>query len=177
MTWPSTTGEYEWVDCTIIIELVIWCLVIAFWLLNSPFGIKISLLTIVFTLSTSWSWSKVFVFFFCFASKIYLHVHFISQIAGMQISNAKDLGVNWVKDFIIGSLVEGEIQEIKELGAVIGFKNHRDIVGFLAHKQCKFIYCLCSVSSLLEYSFFFFNFQLGVPIWKLVLLLMPWFWT
>ncbi|XP_042394409.1 rRNA biogenesis protein RRP5-like [Zingiber officinale] len=67
----------------------------------------------------------------------YVQGYFLEEdkLAGMQISNVKDLDVNWLKDFRIGSLVEGEIQEIKELGAVIGLKNHRDIVGFLAHKQ------------------------------------------
>lgn len=60
------------------------------------------------------------------------------QIAAIQMSDVKDFDLSWVKEFSIGSLVEGEIQEIKELGVVLGFKNHHDVVGFVAHHQCKF---------------------------------------
>ncbi|URE17983.1 Suppressor of forked protein (Suf) [Musa troglodytarum] len=57
------------------------------------------------------------------------------KIAAIQMSDVKDFDLSWVKDFNIGSLVEGEIQEIKELGVVLGFKNHHDVVGFVAHHQ------------------------------------------
>ncbi|CAL9060989.1 unnamed protein product [Musa banksii] len=57
------------------------------------------------------------------------------KIAAIQMSDVKDFDLSWVKEFSIGSLVEGEIQEIKELGVVLGFKNHHDVVGFVAHHQ------------------------------------------
>ncbi|KAH7661832.1 Nucleic acid-binding proteins protein [Dioscorea alata] len=57
------------------------------------------------------------------------------KIAAMQALDAKNFNLNWVSDFRIGSVVEGEIQEIKEFGVVLSFKDHGDVVGFIAQHQ------------------------------------------
>lgn len=61
------------------------------------------------------------------------------QIAAMHALDAKNFNLNWVSDFRIGSVVEGEIQEIKEFGVVLSFKDHGDVVGFIAQHQCNCI--------------------------------------
>ncbi|WOL03965.1 rRNA biogenesis protein RRP5 [Canna indica] len=57
------------------------------------------------------------------------------KIVAMQNSDVKDFDLSWAKNFRIGSLVEGEIQEIKEMGVIVCFKNHNDVVGFVSHHQ------------------------------------------
>ncbi|KAM0952074.1 putative suppressor of forked, tetratricopeptide-like helical domain superfamily [Dioscorea sansibarensis] len=57
------------------------------------------------------------------------------KIAAMQALDAKNFNLNWVSGFKIGSVVEGEIQEKKEFGVVLSFKDHGDVVGFIAQHQ------------------------------------------
>eukprot|EP00268_Persea_americana_P004314 TRINITY_DN1135_c1_g1_i2.p1 TRINITY_DN1135_c1_g1~~TRINITY_DN1135_c1_g1_i2.p1 ORF type:complete len:1393 (+),score=282.83 TRINITY_DN1135_c1_g1_i2:3381-7559(+) len=57
------------------------------------------------------------------------------KIADLQMSNSNGYGFKWVEKINIGSVVEGEIQEKKEFGVVLNFKEHNDVVGFIAHHQ------------------------------------------
>ncbi|KAK1282151.1 hypothetical protein QJS10_CPB22g01233 [Acorus calamus] len=57
------------------------------------------------------------------------------KIAGLQITESSDSGVTWMKKFSIGSIVKGKIQEIKEFGAVVSFKDHSNILGFITQYQ------------------------------------------
>ena len=66
----------------------------------------------------------------------FLILSFMVQIAAMQALDAKNFNLNWVSGFKIGSVVEGEIQEKKEFGVVLSFKDHGDVVGFIAQHQC-----------------------------------------
>lgn len=63
------------------------------------------------------------------------------QIAALQMSDANNSDPSWTRSLSIGSLVRGEIQEIKEFGVVVSFIDHGDAVGFVTHHQGKlFIY-------------------------------------
>ncbi|XP_010934562.1 rRNA biogenesis protein RRP5 isoform X2 [Elaeis guineensis] len=57
------------------------------------------------------------------------------KIAALQMSDANNSDSSWTRSFSIGSLVEGEIQEIKEFGVVVSFRDHGDVVGFVTHHQ------------------------------------------
>lgn len=61
------------------------------------------------------------------------------QIAKLQSSNTNDSELKWVEEFSIGSLIEGEVQETKNIGAVIRFKNYDDVFGFITPYQCKLL--------------------------------------
>lgn len=63
--------------------------------------------------------------------------YFLSEekIADLQLSESNTCGFGWVEKIKIGALVEGEIQERKEFGAVINFREYGDVVGFIAHHQ------------------------------------------
>ena len=76
----------------------------------------------------------------------YLPLCFKTQIADLQMSNSNGYGFKWVEKINIGSVVEGEIQEKKEFGVVLNFKEHNDVVGFIAHHQSKY-FCLLSLWS------------------------------
>lgn len=60
------------------------------------------------------------------------------QIATLQSSEAKSSELSWVKSFSIGTVVKGEVQEIKEFGLVLSFKDYPDVVGFIANHHCKY---------------------------------------
>lgn len=59
------------------------------------------------------------------------------QIAKLQSLNSNGSELKWVEEFSIGSLIEGEVQETKNIGAVIRFKNHDDVFGFITPYQCE----------------------------------------
>ena len=54
---------------------------------------------------------------------------FLIQIALMQTPAMS------TDNFIIGGFVEGEVQELKDYGVVLGFKDH-DAVGFVSQYHC-----------------------------------------
>lgn len=58
------------------------------------------------------------------------------------MSDSNNSDCKWVEKINIGSVVEGEIQEIKEFGVVLSFKEHNDVVGFIAHHQSKYFFLL-----------------------------------
>ncbi|XP_038881067.1 rRNA biogenesis protein RRP5 isoform X2 [Benincasa hispida] len=39
---------------------------------------------------------------------------------------------NWAEEFSIGSVVEGEVQEVKDIGVTISFEKYHDVFGFIA---------------------------------------------
>ncbi|KAF0907052.1 hypothetical protein E2562_014658 [Oryza meyeriana var. granulata] len=42
---------------------------------------------------------------------------------------------DWLKNFAIGNLVEGEVGAIEEYGVILNFKSHPDVVGLIEHHQ------------------------------------------
>ena len=37
----------------------------------------------------------------------------------------------------IGKCIQGEVQDIKEYGVIVNIQDHKDVVGFVTHHQCK----------------------------------------
>ena len=70
-----------------------------------------------------------------------------SQIAKLQALDSSESELNWTKGFNIGCLVEGKIQETKDIGVVVSFDKYNDVLGFIAHHQCKFMIFLLSLPS------------------------------
>ncbi|KAG1347685.1 putative rRNA biogenesis protein RRP5 [Cocos nucifera] len=63
----------------------------------------------------------------CSSSDVsFIHGYFLleEKIAALQMSDANNSDSSWTRSFSIGSLVEGEIQEIKEFGVVVSFRDH-----------------------------------------------------
>ncbi|KAG1347586.1 Ribosomal protein S1-like1 [Cocos nucifera] len=63
----------------------------------------------------------------CSSSDVsFIHGYFLleEKIAALQMSVANNSDSSWTRSFGIGSLVEGEIQEIKEFGVVASFRDH-----------------------------------------------------
>ncbi|GMP97188.1 hypothetical protein CsSME_00045548 [Camellia sinensis var. sinensis] len=57
------------------------------------------------------------------------------KIAKLQLSDSKSLGLNWVEDFSIGSVVEGKVSDVKDFGVVVSFEKYNDVFGFVTHYQ------------------------------------------
>ncbi|KAL8147183.1 rRNA biogenesis protein RRP5 isoform X2 [Apium graveolens] len=57
------------------------------------------------------------------------------KIAKLQLSSSTGSELKWVEEFGIGRLIEGEVQETKNIGAVIRFKNCDDVLGFITPYQ------------------------------------------
>lgn len=57
------------------------------------------------------------------------------KIAKLQLSSSTGSELKWVEEFGIGSLIEGEVLETKNIGAVIRFKNYDDVFGFTTPYQ------------------------------------------
>ncbi|PKA45582.1 30S ribosomal protein S1, chloroplastic [Apostasia shenzhenica] len=75
---------------------------------------------------------------FCFSTDIsYIQGYFLldDKISMLQSLDGKVSNSNWVKDFNIGIVVMGEVQDIKEFGIVLGFSNYENVVGFVAQHQ------------------------------------------
>ncbi|CAN6476370.1 unnamed protein product [Victoria cruziana] len=53
------------------------------------------------------------------------------EIATLQESASEGFDMKWMDSFMVGSMVEGEVQELKEFGVVVSFKEYRDLVGFI----------------------------------------------
>ncbi|KAJ6846908.1 rRNA biogenesis protein RRP5 [Iris pallida] len=74
----------------------------------------------------------------CFSTDVSFirgYFHLEEKIATLHLSDAKSSDLSWVESFSIGSVVEGVIQEKKEFGLVLSFKDHAEIVGFVANHQ------------------------------------------
>lgn len=57
------------------------------------------------------------------------------KIAKLQLSSSTGSELKWVEEFGIGSLIEGEVEETKNIGAVIRFKKYDDVFGFITPYQ------------------------------------------
>ncbi|KAL5720281.1 hypothetical protein ACHQM5_012960 [Ranunculus cassubicifolius] len=56
------------------------------------------------------------------------------KIANLQ-SDPEKSDCKWLENFSIGSIVEGKVDEAKEFGVVLSFKNHNNVFGFVSHYQ------------------------------------------
>lgn len=59
------------------------------------------------------------------------------QIAKLQVLNSKIPEFDWVEAFSIGNVVEGIVNDVKDIGVVVSFEKYSDVFGFVAHHQCK----------------------------------------
>ncbi|CAN6577203.1 unnamed protein product [Malus baccata var. baccata] len=57
------------------------------------------------------------------------------KIATLQLLNSKESKSNWSEGFTIGSVVEGKVQEVKDVGVVVSFEKYNDVFGFITHYQ------------------------------------------
>ncbi|XP_052176477.1 rRNA biogenesis protein RRP5 isoform X2 [Diospyros lotus] len=57
------------------------------------------------------------------------------KIARLQLLDSKSLKLNWYDDFTIGSVVEGKVTDVKDIGVVVGFEKYNDVFGFVAYNQ------------------------------------------
>ncbi|KAJ0089046.1 hypothetical protein Patl1_32885 [Pistacia atlantica] len=57
------------------------------------------------------------------------------KVAMLQSSDPKGSELKWVEGFTIGSVIEGKIQEAKDVGVVVSFEKHSDVFGFITHYQ------------------------------------------
>lgn len=62
---------------------------------------------------------------------------FLVQIAKLQLLDSKESQSNWSQGFLIGSVVEGKVQEAKDIGVVVSFEKYNDVFGFITHYQCQ----------------------------------------
>lgn len=51
-------------------------------------------------------------------------------------SGASDL--KWDEKFNIGTVAEGRVEDVKDVGIVINFEKYNDVFGFITNYQCKF---------------------------------------
>lgn len=65
-----------------------------------------------------------------------------SQI--VEASGASNL--EWTENLAVGTCIDGEIQEIKDYGVIVNVQNHKDVVGFVTHYQCKHLFTFCQAS-------------------------------
>ncbi|KAJ7975951.1 rRNA biogenesis protein rrp5 [Quillaja saponaria] len=57
------------------------------------------------------------------------------MIAKLKYLDSGGSELKWVEGFNIGSVVDGKIEEVKDIGVVIGFKKYNDVFGFVTHYQ------------------------------------------
>ncbi|XP_050380953.1 rRNA biogenesis protein RRP5 [Argentina anserina] len=57
------------------------------------------------------------------------------KVAKLQSSDSKEFKPNWSEGFSIGSVVEGKVQEAKDIGVVVSFERYSDVFGFITHYQ------------------------------------------
>lgn len=74
--------------------------------------------------------------FLVFQIECFLNVFLLMQIAKLQ-SLDSDESENWAEGFNISSVVEGKIQEVKDIGVVVSFEKYNHVLGFITHYQCK----------------------------------------
>lgn len=67
-----------------------------------------------------------------------LSIFFVIQIAKLQLLDTGGSELKWVEGFSIGNIIEGKIQEAKDIGVVVSFEKYHDVFGFITHYQCKF---------------------------------------
>lgn len=67
----------------------------------------------------------------------FIQEYFISEekIAKLQVLDSKESRSNWSEGFSIGSVVEGKVEEAKDIGVVVSFEKYNDVFGFITHYQ------------------------------------------
>ncbi|KAI0529621.1 hypothetical protein KFK09_002175 [Dendrobium nobile] len=74
----------------------------------------------------------------CFSTDAsYIQSYFLveDKISALQSLDSKVSDLSWIKDFSIGSVHTGKVQEIKELGVELVFEKYGNIVGFVSQHQ------------------------------------------
>lgn len=64
-------------------------------------------------------------------------VFLLMQIGKLQSMDSDESESNWADSFNIASVVEGKIQEVKDIGVVVSFEKYNHVLGFITHYQCK----------------------------------------
>nr|XP_017192432.1 rRNA biogenesis protein RRP5-like [Malus domestica]XP_028949064.1 rRNA biogenesis protein RRP5-like [Malus domestica] len=57
------------------------------------------------------------------------------KIATLQLLDSEESKSNWLEGFTLGTVVEGKVQEVKDIGVVISFEQCNDVFGFITHYQ------------------------------------------
>uniref|UniRef100_A0A2N9FCM1 S1 motif domain-containing protein n=1 Tax=Fagus sylvatica TaxID=28930 RepID=A0A2N9FCM1_FAGSY len=57
------------------------------------------------------------------------------HIAKLQLLDTGGSELKWVEGFSIGNIIEGKIQEAKDIGVVVSFEKYHDVFGFITHYQ------------------------------------------
>lgn len=57
------------------------------------------------------------------------------KIAKLQSLDSGGSELQWVERFSIGSVIEGKIEETKDIGVVVSFEKYHDVFGFITHYQ------------------------------------------
>ncbi|KAJ4801242.1 hypothetical protein LUZ62_052488 [Rhynchospora pubera] len=71
----------------------------------------------------------------CSSSDVsFIRGYFLTEEEIATLQNSKG-DQDWVKSFSIGSLVEAKVDTTREFGVVVSFKDHSNIVGFIANHQ------------------------------------------
>ncbi|XP_040372263.1 rRNA biogenesis protein RRP5 isoform X1 [Rosa chinensis] len=67
----------------------------------------------------------------------FIREYFISEekIAKLQVLDSKESKSDWSEGFSIGSVVEGKVQEAKDIGVVVSFEKYNDVFGFITQYQ------------------------------------------
>lgn len=60
----------------------------------------------------------------------------------MQSRDSMASELKWIEGISIGSVIEGKIQEIKDVGVVVSFEKYGDVFGFITRYQCEMIFSL-----------------------------------
>ncbi|TQD85713.1 hypothetical protein C1H46_028765 [Malus baccata] len=60
---------------------------------------------------------------------------FEEKIATLQLLDSEESKSNWLEGFTLGTVVEGKVQEVKDIGVVISFEQYNDVFGFITHYQ------------------------------------------
>ncbi|XP_031485662.1 rRNA biogenesis protein RRP5 [Nymphaea colorata] len=63
------------------------------------------------------------------------YFHMEDEIAMLQQSEPEGSDMKWMDSFVVGSMVEAEVQGLKEFGVVVSFKKYPDLVGFITNYQ------------------------------------------
>lgn len=56
----------------------------------------------------------------------------------MQYLGSTGSDLKWDEEFKIGTVVDGKVEDVKEVGVVISFEKYNDVFGFITNYQCKF---------------------------------------
>lgn len=57
------------------------------------------------------------------------------KIAKLQLLDTRGSELKWAEGFSIGNVIEGKIQEAKDVGVVVSFEKYHDVFGFITHYQ------------------------------------------